>query len=296
MREKSKMTTMKLHRFNSLTRLTLVVLCVCATNAKAAENKTVSTDSKDAVVAADSKMQSLFGEFALADDAATREGLWDQLRQLDRTNRAALIQQLTLFASEAQSTRSSMVAGVVIKELKMTGEDVVAALVPMMTTDESTLQKQIKGTLAEFEDQSASRPPDFSMYRALIATEIREGREAPVALVLHMFDVDPGAALIAMTRATQMREPSKIREILWAEHTVSDSIWKQTHGFIDRDTVEPQVSVQLERLANHSEWWARLYVPAAMKRYPVLKSVDLLENLQGDPNETVATAAERLIR
>ena len=71
----------------------------------------------------------------------------------------------------------------------------------MMTTDDPKLQKQIKGTLAQYEDQSALRPPDFSAYRAIVEKDIREGRPAPVGLVEHMYYVDPGVALLAMAEA-----------------------------------------------------------------------------------------------
>ncbi|MEZ6083696.1 MAG: hypothetical protein R3E58_07075 [Phycisphaerae bacterium] len=283
------MTITNIHRMTRRHRLLLVAMCACIASIPA-----IASDADKAAVTTNPETQALLDEFASANDASARESLWEQLRQSDRADRVSLIQQVTLFASDAKSTRAAMVAGAVIKEFDMTGEEVVAALVPMMTADDSALQKQIKGTLAEFEDQSASRPPDFSMYRVIIANELREGRDAPAALVEHMYDVDPSTALLTMMRASQMREPTKLREILWAEHVVSDSIWKSTHGFIERNAVTSQATEQLDQLAHHPSWWARLYVPAVMKRYPALKSATLLEDLQSDQNESVAAAARKL--
>jgi hypothetical protein len=288
-----KFTNIKLQIARS-GRFVLVGFLAFATNIRANASGAQPADSSEAVVATNPEMQTLFGELAAANDPATRETLWDQLRQYDRTDRAALVQQLTLFASGAKSTRSAMLVGAVILDFKMSDADVVEALIPLMATDDPKLQKQIKGTLAEYEDQSASRPPDFSTYRAIIEKEIREGRDAPAGLVRHMYDVDPGVALLTMMRASQMQKPEELREVLWAEHVVSDSIWKKTHGFVERDTVDPLVSEQLERLAGHTEWWARLYVPTIMKRHPTLQSADLLEKLSKDPDTSVANAAREL--
>ncbi|GJM23955.1 MAG: hypothetical protein DHS20C16_03700 [Phycisphaerae bacterium] len=272
----------------------LVALFACTTDIQTNADDVRPVDSSKPVVAPNQEMQSLFGDFVTSNDEAARESLLGRLRQYDRTDRTTLVQQLTLFAMDAQSTRSSMFAGALISEFKMSDDDVIKSLIPMMATDNAKLQKQIKGMLAEYEDQSASRPPDFSKYRAIIANEIREGRAAPVELVLHMYDVDPGAGLLTMMRASQMRDPDELREVLWAEHVVSDSIWQKTHGFIERDAVESQATEQLERIAGHSKWWARLYVPAVMKREPTLKSMGLLEGLSNDPNAFVADAAAKL--
>ncbi len=242
-------------------------------------------------VALNLEMQTVFKELTTTEDAAAREGLWNQIRQFDRADRSVLIQQLTLFASESTSTRSSMLTGAVIKQFEISDTDVINALLPMMDTDAPKLRKQIKGTLAEFEDQSASRPPDFSTYREIIAAAFREGRDIPPGLVKHMYEVDPGIALLTMMRASQMRTPDDLQEILWAEHVVSESVWKKTHGFVERDSVDQDVTDELQRLAGHGQWWVRLYVPAVMKHDPTFKSENLLDALTQDSNTDVAQAA-----
>ncbi len=269
-----------------------VVLCLTmamvVSSARAADR-----NSKQPLVA-NEQMQRIFTELVNANDQVERERIWNQLQQFDRSDRQGLIQQLALFAGDAKGVKASMIPGAVIGQFKMTEGEVIHALIPLLETENERLVKQTKGMLAEFEDQTASRPPDFSIYREIITAELREGREAPTGLVKHMYDVSPGTALLTMMRASQMRDPEKLREILWAEHVVSESDWKRTHGFIARDAVETQVEQQLRQMANHQYWWARFYVVATMKSEPLLKSPELLDMLSSDSNTVVASEALRL--
>ncbi len=262
----------------------------CGVVAHAADGSDASPDAYAPI----ESMQSVFAE-ATDSDTASRSASWDRIREFDAANRKALIQQLALFGSDAKTTAKSMLAGAVIKEFAMTESDVVGALVPMLAVDDEAVQKTVAGMLAAYEDRSATRPADFSAYRAIIEEAVREQREVPAGLVDHMYDVDPGVGMLTMMRGTGVREPEKLREILWAEHAVAEVIWKQTHGFLDRGEVDADAVEQLQRLSNHPQWWARMYVPATMRRHKSFRSVELLERLEGDPHPQVAALAKAVL-
>lgn len=83
-------------------------------------------------------------------------------------------------------------------------------------------------------------------------------------------------------------------EILLAEHIVSNAIWLQENGFIDRfRKALPEANAELSKLAKHDEWWVRLYVAHIMRRHPEFRQEDTIKNLAKDSNPIVAKAASR---
>lgn len=90
-------------------------------------------------------------------------------------------------------------------------------------------------------------------------------------------------------RASQRR-----RETLLAEHIVANALWLKKHGFNEqfREAL-PEAMAELEQLANHKQWWARLYVVYIMRQNPVLLQDHILRQLAEDENELVRKAAER---
>jgi len=50
---------------------------------------------------------------------------------------------------------------------------------------------------------------------------------------------------------------------------------------------------ELEKLAKHKEWWARLYVVYIMRQNPHFLKDSILRQLAQDENEIVADAAAR---
>ena len=81
------------------------------------------------------------------------------------------------------------------------------------------------------------------------------------------------------------------REVRLAEVIISNAI--RFKGFDDRfHQALPEAKQQLEKLANHSEWWARLYVVHIMRRHPELRISEVQEKLCEDSNELVSRAAK----
>lgn len=79
-------------------------------------------------------------------------------------------------------------------------------------------------------------------------------------------------------------------EVRLAEIIISNAI--RLKDFDDQfQLARPDAERQLEKLANHSEWWARLYVAAIMRRHWELRDPDVLDKLKNDSHELVRKAA-----
>lgn len=84
------------------------------------------------------------------------------------------------------------------------------------------------------------------------------------------------------------------RDIELAEHIVSNAIWLNKNKFDERfKTALPEAMAELEKLAEHKEWWARLYVVYIMRQNPPLLKDNMLRQLAADENELVSDAATR---
>lgn len=114
-------------------------------------------------------------------------------------------------------------------------------------------------------------------------------------LVRYMYETDPGMALLAVMRAHQVREPAQIKRILWAEHLVSEVLWKQKFGFLKPSEVDAAAVEQLTSLSTHEAWWARLYVAEVMRQQPAFRGAELLTVLAGDSNEAVRESAAQAL-
>ena len=243
----------------------------------------------------DQGIQALIAEFAHADNTQIRGTTLDAVKAAAAASPEPFVRQATYFASRAESSRDTMAVGVLMHELDLPATTMARALAPMLDSDDDRLTKSVRNTLASIEDQSAGRAPDFSIYRDLIEADIRNGQQPPDGLIEHMYRVHPGQALLALMRAHQLRRPDEIKPILWAEHTVSDTLWKQRYGFLKPEEVDPAATQELHHLADHNAWWARLYVAETMRQNPAFQQEDLLDRLANDGNGLVrhAIAATR---
>lgn len=222
-----------------------------------------------------------------------REGL-DRLIELDSPSHQRLVRQLVCFASRAKNTKDAMVLGVIIRRLDIPDVAVVRALTPYLETTDLALAKSVRNILGGLEKRAAGRRPDFSHYRQIIADHLRAGEELPDGLIRYMYDADPGVALLTLMRAHQLREPEGLKAILWAEHAVSDVLWKQRHGFLKRDEIEPPAAQELAKLSSHKEWWVRLYAAEIMRQHPEFRQQELIDELNCDGHELVRGAAANI--
>ncbi|MEX2171117.1 MAG: hypothetical protein WD851_17490 [Pirellulales bacterium] len=83
------------------------------------------------------------------------------------------------------------------------------------------------------------------------------------------------------------------KEILLAEHIVSDAIWlKQKKFEVEFLKAVPAAKSQLINLADRDQWWARLYVAEIMRRHPEFRHPPAAQRLSTDANPLVKKAAD----
>jgi hypothetical protein len=242
------------------------------------------------VLSADPAVQAAITSVLTADSEQQQSDAIEHLRVLDDTARQRLVRQLVYYSRHAQSEQDALAAGAIIRRLNIPDSAVIQALVPLLGTPDSELERLVRNILGGFEERGAGRRPNFSAYLELIANTVREGNEPPDALIRYMYESDPGEALLTLMRSFQLRQPAALKQLLWAEHVVSDVLWKQRYGFLDPDEIEPAAAEELAKLAGHEAWWARLYVAEIMRQHTAFRQPALVELLKHDTHRSVREA------
>lgn len=236
----------------------------------------------------DNTYQSALSEMVTAPDRATFEARLDQFVRRYEEDADRLIPQLMWFSAERPGdAKSNAVVGRVLARLSASKEVIVAALAPHLDNQSEAVRSNVRNLLRGLEDHSATRPPDFSAYRAIIEADTRAAREPQNSLVRFMYDSDPGIALQTLVRAFQLRDPDEIKPILWAEHVVADLLWKRRYGFVERDFVDNATQAEIARLSIHPRWWVRLYAAVIVAAHPELGSPDVERRLKADADVRV---------
>ena len=113
------------------------------------------------------------------------------------------------------------------------------------------------------------------------------GQSPPKSLIIFMYGLAPGQSLLRCQMMYGQRKIGSRKTLLWAEHVVSNTIWKWRYGFLDKDTVDSEAMAELERLSQFKQWWARLYVASIMRYYPTFRNQEIIDRLAKDENEMV---------
>ncbi len=252
------------------------------TKERAAEKITIRPDAT--VLLEIRSIAEATGEQALS-DALVR------IRHIVEGAHDRLVSQLLLFVSEPPGdAKAKAVVALILKRLNVPQAAAVAALVPHLDHNDAAIRATVRALLRGYEDRSATRPPDFSSYRAIVEVAVRAGEEPSPALVRFMYASDPGAALLAMMRGHQLRQPADIKPLLWGQHRVAEMLWKRRYGFIEPKEVEPEAARQLETLSRHDRWWVRLYAAEMCRRHVEFRSPEILARLATDAHPLVREA------
>jgi hypothetical protein len=200
-----------------------------------------------------------------------------------------LVPQLMLWSERSRETDTGLLPGIVHAELAIPAEDVVAALVPLLASEDPARRAALGRVLSEHEDHDLLRGADFSLYRPWLRPE---AAPAP-GLVRHLFATDPDAALLTLLLA-QVADASEQRALLLAQHELADLRWRLRHGFLARATLErdaPSALAALTELATHSRPFARLAAATLALEEPTLRGPARLELLTEDPDPLVRATA-----
>jgi len=199
-----------------------------------------------------------------------------------------LIPQLLLFKEQSRSTREGMLFGALVEQLRIPSQDIIAGLVPLLEGAAAQRRTSIAGVLAQFEAHSIDRAANFDHYRPFLASD------APVGLTRYLYESDPDAALITLTRA-RVQDAESLRALVHAQHVVADLRWQLRFGYIDSaelpGAVSPAALDALTELSTHSRWWARLAAAQLAVEQPGLRTSIPVEALAEDAHPAVREVA-----
>ena len=215
----------------------------------------------------------------------------ESLRPLVEEDPQTLIRQLLYFqhahAGESDvDLEKRMLAQSIIHQLSIPPTEIAKAVIPYAFTENRHLQGEVQRLLTRVEGVPRHRTPDFSYYQSLLTANRKDPSQD---LVRYMYERSPGQAVLTLEAVyRQPNGPDKL--VLWAEHVVSDVIWKQQHSFLEEDQVEPQAVEQLEKLSSHEAWWARLYVAEILRQHPEFRTATIVKRLNEDDHPLVRQA------
>lgn len=171
-------------------------------------------------------------------------------------------------------------AGIVV--LQIPRDMLLSAIVPQLNPG-----KQLYGLLdgndrdmAQYlEYQADDDSSSFRAYANYLSKHKKRG--LPPGLIGYMIHKQPGKALVCVTDVF-VKETKQSKELLWAEHVISDIIWKHDYGFLPKTKTEPEAITQLYILSKYDEWWVRLYVAEVMRQHKAFRQPEIIERLKKD--------------
>ena len=162
----------------------------------------------------------------------------------------------------------------------------VQAVVPYLETDHSELAVEVNRLLRHVERSSRHEIPDYSAHQSLVQGA---KEQPPLRLIKYMYDRSPGVAVLALLDVYGSRQ-EPFREVLWAEHVVSDNLWKQQKRFLGEKETLPEALAEVAKMAAHEEWWARLYAAEIVAQHPEFGTPEMIEAFKNDDHELVREA------
>jgi hypothetical protein len=224
-----------------------------------------------------------------------------KIKQL--VNDEQTIEQLAVFVANTESVEDThtIMSLVLWRYLNVPTVTTMRVLAPFLDAEDRSLRGFVDDWFEGHHDSE-----DFRQYM--------RGRTAvPAPFIKFLYERSPGEALLLMqagsvdvaadvqaaikqlegTGQGAARKPDEgRREILLAEHIVSNALWLHKNGFDERfQAVLPEAMAELEKLSKSEKWWARMYVAYIMGRNTVLLQDHILRQLAEDENELVREAA-----
>jgi hypothetical protein len=262
----------------TLSRLLVTILLGLVISHNALANGKKDADALVPDPAIQEAISAVFGATSDAQFAARLE----KLKAIAEKNPVGLVQQVILYSVKVKG-EAGLAAFGLLGQLGIEEGEIVRAILPLFGTKDPALRECLSLLTGQIEGEERFDEPYFGAYEEFIRSE----GEAPDELVLYLFKKSPGRALLLMMRVFGEKGLEARKPILWAEHIVSDSLWKQKHQFLKPDEVTPEAMEQLQKLSDRKEWWARLYVAAIIRAHTPFRTPEVIEKLQKDENALV---------
>jgi hypothetical protein len=225
----------------------------------------------------------------------------DDDEALTLSDQVEVMEQLAVFVATTESSEDThvLLSLMIWRYLQISPEATIQVLAPYLDASDESLRRFAHKWLAGHDDWD-----DYKKY-------VSRSEEIPAPLIKLLYERSPGQALLLFQsgnvaadvqaaikqlegngrEAPQKPDEGK-REILLGEHVVSDALWLHKNKFDEQfQAALPEAMAALEKLANHKQWLARLYVVHIMRQNPTLLQDHILRRLAEDENALVSEAA-----
>ncbi len=207
-----------------------------------------------------------------------------------------LVEQLAYFFAHAQTMEESAGVRHILQHMRhlsfYSSRHLIDVIVPHLDETDGRVRDRLFQLL--FMNSAAYSLPIYSEFDSYLRAR---KAEPPLPLFEIMYQGSPGDALMTMLRVYaedgQTVRPETVKLLKWAEHVVSDVLWKQQHGFLKPNEVEPAAVEELEKLSKRPEWWVRLYVAEILSNDPEFQTPQMVKRLQDDNHPLVRKAITR---
>ncbi|MHB8862362.1 MAG: HEAT repeat domain-containing protein [Pirellulaceae bacterium] len=275
----------------------LALSCPPGTNADAhARENLIEQDitvQSEITLTPDPQIQRQIGKVL---DAASDESRRDELQALVEmagSDSQKLIEQLLYYSAYGtdpagkHDLKEGMALAGFSDLLKISHSQIATALWPYLGTTDAQLRQKLRDVFDGF---------SFTFFQDFLQSRLRTGQDLPLELIQYMYQRNPAEALLTMARTWAVQQSAeesskRWRPLIWAEHVVSDTLWKQEHQFLEKTRVEPEAATQIEKLVGDPDWWVRLYAAEILRQHPGFRSAELLERLAQDDNRLVRETA-----
>jgi hypothetical protein len=233
------------------------------------------------------------------------------------TDKHDIVEQVAVF-STGPGEQQPLVALAIIDLLRLPPEIVIPVLAPHLDAENPKLRSFVRDWFQGHDNGGPGydplKPVNFEDYVKYMQ---EQKGNVPEPFVEYIYGRSPGRALIVFYRAIeqrskaiaavqaekreieaarqglpipkqQRRQQSEEPGIFLAEQIISHAARLKNW---EKGKLLPEAKEQLATLAEHQEWWVRLYVAEIMRRHPELRQDDVLEKLRRDDNRLVSKAA-----
>lgn len=197
-----------------------------------------------------------------------------------------LAAQLLHYGVRSENELAWYVFAIVIQRTRIRADELVAGAAPFLLSDDRR-ERAVADHLLKLAATKDGAPPDLDAFISSI--------DGNPALIRWMYEFAPGPAMIAIGKSMRQEAPEgEVRSLIFAEHVIADTIWKQQRLFLPKDEVEPEAAEQLALLAASESWYARLYAAEIMRQHRGFRDDDLIDRLALDENALVREFAKAI--
>lgn len=209
------------------------------------------------------------------------------LRKKLNDNDIALTRQVRRYLLDKQKDgrEEDVVAALILQQAQIGSYSQAEAMLPYLDAKDPDLRTMARDVFCGIAYRNrADGIPSFT--REFLPLLHAHRAQLPLSLIEYMYEMSPADAMLCLKAHYEVKADAE-RKLLWAEHAVSDVTWKQQHGFLKPEQVEPEAAKQIGFCCNHAEWWVRLYAAEIMRQHPAFRVEKLVATLGADSHPLV---------